>query len=209
MIRISTPVPGGLFVQKPSVAHPEETVEKPKEDGGIRSPKSSDGIYGVTAQNVRILYLVIGFFTGISLAVNPRGPVRRGLETEEPVGPGRGGSQPDEGEDSSHYEVDLRVALLFIRVEVGIEDVEHEAEISGIQNNIMSFPIGKEPGHGVEPDDHSDEDKELSVGGEVARKGELLLGLRLVTTQRLGVLSGHPMIQSDERNVVTDFQDNI
>ena len=75
--------------------------------------------------------------------------------------------------------------------------------------NAMLWFTSCLPGHGVEPDDHSDEDKELSVGGEVARKGELLLGVRLIPTQRLGVLSGHPMIQSDEKNVVTHFQDNI
>ena len=55
---------------------------------------------------------------------------------------------------------------MFICVEVGIEDVEDEAgkkRRMGIRHYFGDLLQDNRPGHGVQPDDDSNENKELSV----------------------------------------------
>ena len=40
-VRVPAPVPSGLLVEEPSVAHPEEAVEEPEKNGGISGAKTS------------------------------------------------------------------------------------------------------------------------------------------------------------------------
>ena len=55
--------------------------------------------------------------------------MRNRLQVEKSVCPGRGSSEPDEGDEGRQDEVDLWVALLLVRVESGVEEVEGEAVI--------------------------------------------------------------------------------
>ena len=53
--------------------------------------------------------------------------MRNRLQVEKSVCPGRGSSEPDEGDEGRQDEVDLWVALLLVRVESGVKEVEGEA----------------------------------------------------------------------------------
>ena len=124
---VSTSVPGSLFVEEPGIAGPEETVQKPKQNGGVGFPKTSHSVWLASTDSYVNEIAIFCLLTGVILAVDPRVPVRDGLQIKKPVRPGRGCCEPDEGNEGRQDEVDLWVVLLLISVEAGVEEVESEA----------------------------------------------------------------------------------
>ena len=132
---VSTSVPGGLLVEEPGVAGPQKTVQKPKQNGGIGFSETSHRVWLARADRRISVIFVVSLLTGVILVIDPGVPVSDGLQIEKPVCPGRGCSEPDEGNEGGQDEVDLRVVLLLISVEAGVEEVESQA-VRGTEYDI-------------------------------------------------------------------------
>ena len=124
---VPTSVPGSLFVEEPGVTGPQETVQKPKQNGGVGFSKTPHRVCLALADGYIDVIVIFCLLTGVTLAVDPRVPVRDGLQIKKPIRPGRGCCEPDEGNEGRQEEVDLWVVLLLISVEAGVEEVESQA----------------------------------------------------------------------------------
>ena len=121
---VSISVPGSLFVEEPGVTGPQKAVEKPKQNGGIGFSQTPHWVWLTVLDGCIPEVAVVRPLAGVILLVDPGLPVRNRLQIEKPVGPGRGCSEPDEGNEGCQEEVDLWVVLLLVSVEAGVEEVE-------------------------------------------------------------------------------------
>ena len=120
-------VPGCFLVEEPGVAGPQKAVQKPEQNGGIGFSQTSHRVWRTGGDSCISEVPILSLLTGVILIINPGVPVRNRLQVEKSVCPGRGSSEPDEGDEGRQDEVDLWVALLLVRVEAGVEEVEGEA----------------------------------------------------------------------------------